>query len=375
MMRSNIQASQHIARLLPLDQALAALDAVTPVPSRDIATQSAYGRILAADAVGSMRPTQALALRDGWAMRSDLTLDVTSYAPTLLASPPLRLDAGDPLPADSDAVAPLDSVIVREDTAEVMATVVPCEGVLLPGIDVEAGRVLRHKGERLSETDIAALCSAGLAQVSVREPRITVFRAQRFGAVADAAAAFVARAVAGAGGVSPPECQPQPSGAESMLQSPDFDAAIVIGGTGTGRHDTSVDTLRRIGRVEFHGIGLTPGETLAFGWIDAKPVLLLPGRLDAVLAGWLIFGRRLVAKLCGAAQEQDEAREFRLSRKVTSTIGMAEIVPVRVSADGVEPLASGYLPLSSLVSDGWILVPPEREGYAAGSPVMVRPWP
>jgi len=375
MMGSNIQASQHIASLLPLDQALAALDAVTPAPGRAIAIRAAHGRILAADAVGSMRPTQALAMRDGWGVQSDLTLDATSYAPALLASAPLRLDAGEPLPADSDAVAPLDSVLVREGSAEVLAPTAPGEGVLLPGTDVEAGRVLRRAGERLRGTDIAALCAAGFTQVRVREPRISILRSRPAGTIIDAAVALVTRAIADAGVVTEPECQSERCGVESLLHGNDFDAAIIVGGTGMGRHDSSVDTLRRIGQVAFHGVGLLPGETLAFGWSHRKPVLLLPGRLDAVLAGWLIFGRRLLARLCGEAQQQDEARELRLSRKATSTIGMAEIVPVRISAEGVEPLASGYLPLSSLVSDGWILIPPEREGYPAGSPVMVRPWP
>jgi molybdopterin biosynthesis enzyme len=40
------------------------------------------------------------------------------------------------------------------------------------------------------------------------------------------------------------------------------------------------------------------------------------------------------------------------------------------------PLASGYLPLQSLLrADGWILVPPDSEGYAPGSRVAVRPLP
>jgi len=42
----------------------------------------------------------------------------------------------------------------------------------------------------------------------------------------------------------------------------------------------------------------------------------------------------------------------------------------------VEPLATRYLPLSSLTrADGWILVPAESEGYPAGAAVNVRPWP
>ena len=57
-------------------------------------------------------------------------------------------------------------------------------------------------------------------------------------------------------------------------------------------------------------------------------------------------------------------------------MGLAEVVPVRRVDGQAEPLASKYLPLSSLTrSDGWILVPAESEGYSAGTPVQVRPWP
>jgi molybdopterin molybdotransferase len=51
-------------------------------------------------------------------------------------------------------------------------------------------------------------------------------------------------------------------------------------------------------------------------------------------------------------------------------------VPV-VCADGMaEPLGSGYLSLRALTrSDGFIVVPADSEGYAAGTPVAVRSWP
>ena len=65
-----------------------------------------------------------------------------------------------------------------------------------------------------------------------------------------------------------------------------------------------------------------------------------------------------------------------LKRKVTSTIGLTELVPVRC-ADGVaEPLGSGYLSFAALTrSDGWIVVPADSEGFAAGTQVAVKPWP
>jgi len=136
-----------------------------------------------------------------------------------------------------------------------------------------------------------------------------------------------------------------------------------------------VHTLARLGQVEAHAIAVSPGETAAFGFAGAKPVLLVPGRLDAALAIWLLIGRRLVAKLAGGSIV-DWPVTLPLKRKVTSTIGLTELVPVCCAGGVAEPLASGYLSLESLArSDGWIVVPAESEGFAAGTPVAVRSWP
>jgi molybdopterin molybdotransferase len=66
----------------------------------------------------------------------------------------------------------------------------------------------------------------------------------------------------------------------------------------------------------------------------------------------------------------------KLARKVTSPLGMAEVVPVRCRGGSAEPLASGYLSHAALArADGWILVPPESEGYPPGAQVAVRMLP
>jgi molybdopterin biosynthesis enzyme len=157
-------------------------------------------------------------------------------------------------------------------------------------------------------------------------------------------------------------------------------AGFIVGGTGSGRGEASVRTLAKFGRVEAHGIAVSPGETAALGFVGARPVLLMPGRLDSALAIWLLIGRHIMARLGGGAVE-DTPRMLPLKRKVTSTIGLTELVPVRYEENSVagtvaDPLASGYLSFEALTgSDGWIVVPADSEGFAAGTPVAVRLWP
>ena len=85
----------------------------------------------------------------------------------------------------------------------------------------------------------------------------------------------------------------------------------------------------------------------------------------------------MLRRLAGAADEEHEPAEtLPLARKIASTVGLAEVVPVRRQGGQAEPLASKYLSLAALArSDGWVLVPAESEGYSAGSSVRVRPWP
>jgi molybdopterin biosynthesis enzyme len=74
-MPSHFQSPQRIARLMPLDDLLARVDAlVQPVARRNIKLAAALDRTLARDVViTESLPNAALALRDGWALRSDLT--------------------------------------------------------------------------------------------------------------------------------------------------------------------------------------------------------------------------------------------------------------------------------------------------------------
>jgi molybdopterin molybdotransferase len=363
---------QRISRLTPLRAILALIESrVSPVKARKCATAAAAGFTLADDVVTAERPTSSIALSDGFAVDAAAVADAGPYAPALLPALPQWIEAGQSLPIGTDAVAPLDAITQRGERVEVIVPILAGQGILPAGGDAAAQTVLRRAGERMRDIDCAVAAAVGFAELNVREPRIWIARGRAATTpLIDAGLAMLARFVGKSGATIHGEL----TDLHEALARDEADAVIALGGTGGGRDDESVRTLARLGRVEAHGVAVAPGETAAFGFAGERPVLLMPGRIDAALALWLLIGRRLVAKLAGGGVA-DTPTVMPLKRKATSTIGMTELIPVSCADGMAEPLGSGYLPFTALArSDGWIVVPADSEGFAAGAEVAVTLW-
>jgi molybdopterin biosynthesis enzyme len=60
----------------------------------------------------------------------------------------------------------------------------------------------------------------------------------------------------------------------------------------------------------------------------------------------------------------------RLGRKISAAIGMTEIVLLRAEDQTLTPLATGEITLATLLAaDGFLVVPPDVEGFAAGETI------
>jgi molybdopterin molybdotransferase len=376
VMNIALEHRQRIASLTPLDDVTHWITGcVASVAPCDLAAEAAPGTTLAEDVtVGDPRPATPLALIDGWAVLAEQSAHADAYAPALLTSP-REISVGETLAPGADAVAPLDAVTWRGGAGELSTPMAPGDGVLLRGADAEAGEVLWRAGHRLRTSDAAAMLALGIRHARVRRPRIRVAAAGRGSSddILDAIKTWIVNAI-GHGGGQPVTANPD-TGIEALLGRDGADAVIVIGGTGAGARDGSVQALRRTGVVEAHGIAISPGETAAFGIVGSRPALLLPGRLDAAIAAWLLIGQPLMAQLRGGAEDAP-SRESVLTAKAASTVGLTELVLVRRAGGGVAPLASRYLPPAALAhADGWIVIPAASEGLAPGAPVAVRPLP
>jgi molybdopterin biosynthesis enzyme len=362
---------QRIAKLAPLEDVFHRIDALAaPVKAQDLALNNARGFVLAEDVVlASSSPAKAMALVDGWAVRASDITDAGPYAPVSVSAK--WVEAGEPMPQGADAVLPPDAASASGETIEVNAPAAEGEGVWPAGGDGEKGALLGRAGEQLRATDVTAMQALGIGKVSARVPKISLVRAKPK-AGADATLSMIARMVETSGGAARTEFK----SLGAALKDADADAVIVIGGSGAGRTDESVKTLARLGRVELHGIGLQPGETAALGVVEKRPVLIVPGRLDAALADFSVLGLRLVAKLAGRKRYISQM-PVKLARKVASQVGIASFVPLeRILKTEAAPLSSGTVSLAALArADGWLLVPAESEGYPAGTEVEMRLFP
>lgn len=357
------------AALMPLGDALGLLGAsVDPVAERLLPLAAARGRISAAtiEAPHAL-PAGLVAARDGFAVEAAAIGGASPYAPVPLPHRPAWIEAGEALPAGTDAVLPPESLEPYGAVADLAAR----EGTHGPGEDLTPGDRLVAAGERIGPLHLLALAMAGRETVAVRMPRLRLIAT---GAPApDGLSPLLAALIADRGGDTERIAVPDEVEAiASALGAGDADAVLVLGGSGYGRADRSADGLARAGRLHAHGIALRPGETAALGEAAGRPVLILPGRPAAALAAFLALGAPLLARLAGARDEPGTPTTLR--RKIASVIGLAEIVFVCRRPEGVEPLGGFELPLRRLLrADGFVLVAPEREGHRAGEQVEVRP--
>ncbi|MEE9219365.1 MAG: gephyrin-like molybdotransferase Glp [Acidobacteriota bacterium] len=388
-----------------------AAQAIVALPSEEVDTACASGRVVAADlrAVDDVPPFDR-SQRDGYALRSRDTLRASS-AParlkvlgTLLAgeirSEPVRpgtcvrVMTGAPLPPGADAI--LMSEEARQagpEEIEVSRALEPGRFVDAAGREVRSGDVLVPAGTRLDPALLAVALSCGAH-------RLRVHRVAR-------------AAVLGTGSeVVPPREKPGPAqirgsnpwmlaaalerlGAEvkhlgivadresdlreRLEAGRRADLLIVSGGTGPGQADLTHRVLESCGaEVLYHGIAMDPGRpTLCARWGSAL-VFGVPGM---PVAGWVVW-RTLIApllrRLAGEARWKLQLGRAQLASPLDHARGRESWYPADLSWKGAGRVARPRTSRgrrSMLEHAGWpalVRIPPANCGHTlAGAEVDI----
>jgi len=152
------------------------------------------------------------------------------------------------------------------------------------------------------------------------------------------------------------------------------DVFLISGGSSVGQEDHAPRILAEHGRLVFHGVAMRPSSPTGLGLWEGRPVFLLPGNPVSCLCAYDFFAGRAIRALGGRTVDWPYRRlTAPLARKVSSMVGRFDYLRVRLVQGQAEPIrisGAGILSTTTL-ADGFVLIPPESEGYPAGTPVEV----
>jgi molybdopterin molybdotransferase len=268
----------------------------------------------------------------------------------------------------------LDAVPPRKNTGRV-------------GEDIRAGEVVLPAGRRLRPQDVGVLASIGVASIPVRrKPRVTLLvtgnellkpgQMPRGAMIVDSNSLMLAALVARDGGVIA-EILHLPDDRErireALLHAPG-DLLVTTGGTSVGVEDHAPVLIGELGELLVHGVAMRPSAPTGFGWVNDRPVFLLPGNPVSCLAAYDFFVGLAVRRLGGRPEAWPYRQErFPLRDRISSQIGRVDYARVRIESGHAVLLAtSGASILSTTTqADGFVVVDQDSEGFAAGDTVPV----
>jgi len=343
------------------------------------------------------------AAMDGFAVRAADTFGAGERSPSILETVPpedeivpgtaAAVDTGSELPAGADAVVMIEQVETNGEEIHVHQAVAEGENVGDAGEDVAEGETLYEPGHRLRPSDLGLLKSVGLWKLDVfKKPTVGVVPTGEElvevdpdpGEIIETNGLTVAQYVTRWGGeatyrdiVTDDEAALRAAIQRDLTK----DIIVTTGGSSVGERDLLPEIVDDLGDLLIHGVAIKPGYPVAIGVVQETPVLMLPGYPVSCLVNAVQFLRPAVKKAGHLPIEPVPSREATLSRKIPSEPGTRTFARVETGVDergdrtATPTRAGGAGVLSSVaLADGWVVVPEEREGYAAGDRVAIEDW-
>lgn len=384
------------------------LAAVRPLSSENVPVAEALDRVLAQDikALGAVPPFPSSAM-DGYAVTSGPAgMELTVVGESQAGAPSeRRLSSGEAIRISTGAAVPAgaEAVIRQEDVEE------PAQGRIRTLAETRAGENIRPAGEvmargarvlgrgtRLGPAALAAVISAGLAEVSVgQRPRVQVIStgdelreagsALQAGQIHNSNGPMLAGLATHAGAIADGSVvlADDPAATEAGLAKALEEAKVVIvaGGVSVGPHDHVKPALARLGvEQRFWGVALQPGKPTWFGVRGDRLVFGLPGNPVSSAVTFSLFAAPALAALQGAV-EPGPTSEAILGAPVSQSPAREQALRVRLERREGKLVAipngsQGSHVITSLVgADALALIPTGEGVLESGALVALHPLP
>jgi molybdopterin molybdotransferase len=389
-----------VSELLTIDAALERILArAHPMAVETVAVPEAGGRVLREPATAQVDlPPFPSSAMDGFALRSTdapgelpVAYRVAAGSPPPGPLPPgaaAGISTGATVPAEADAVIPVENVDDLGSRVRVSTSVASGQHVRPRGGDTRLGDVVVAPGARIGPAQIGALAAAGIASVtcSVKPRAVVIATGSELRAPGDDLApgqiyesnrAMLAALLTDAGARVElvPVVEDDPgTHRDAVMYGLDADVLVTSGGVSMGEHDLVRRVEADLGVEEiFWGVAVKPGKPLSFGVRGETLVFGLPGNPVSALVSALLFVRTgLLARQCAmnalpryalgyttAALRGNPARdEFVRARRLVEGSGVR-----------LEPIAGqeSHMIARAALADALMHVPRGESDIAAGS--------
>ena len=362
--------------------------------SEMISVTNAHGRVtFEAVYAKNCAPHYNACAMDGIALSARLTFGATETTPVHLEKGKfVRVDTGDPLPDNCDAVVMIEDVIETDNGVDLFAAAVPWQHIRQIGEDISANDMILPSYTKITPASMGAMLASGVMRVKVvkqpvvgiiptgdeivpptdnpGEGEIIEFNSTIFSAMLQSWGATPM--------VYPIVRDKLALIEKALLKALDeCDAVLLNAGSSAGSEDYSTQAIENVGEVLLHGLAIRPGKPTILGLQGKKPVLGVPGYpVSGIIVLEQVF-KPIVDVLTGQSGQRGRIIDAVCARSFTSSLKYREFVRTRVGyVDNrmiAVPLNRGAGVVSSFVkADGIIDVPQNREGYEAGNAVQVR---
>jgi molybdopterin molybdotransferase len=382
-----------------------------------IGTGDAYRRVAASDVVSPLNvPDKARSHMDGYAVLASDLKGASSLSPRilrlkkkggkskqagrLLPRETVWVATGEYLPRGADSVAPVEETKRAGQTVFFMAERRRGDYCYATGSDIRKGYLAIAAGSTIRAQDTGLLILLGVESLEVfARPRIALVatgseltsapRADDPSKVRESHTPIFENLIRENGGepvvigIVPDEIGKIASALERGLQTSEM--AITLGGTSMGERDLVEQAILRLDRRSriIHGVRMDRGRVAGIAEVNRKPVLMLPGPVQAAMNAFLLLGIPSISWLSGRKQVSGPEvvatlrKDWKARKRFES---FTKVVYVRLARRrrGFEayPILKDTESMSILAeSDGFVIVPESTTDLRADSPVRVRLLP
>ncbi len=317
--------------LKPVDEAIDELLTQAPLPPavEQVALSDALGRVLA-ESIHAPFPVPAWdnSAMDGYALSAAELPAAGGWLPLagriaagdkadqqLPAGHAVRIFTGAPLPRGADTVVAQEDCQVEAERVQ-LPPVVPGAHVRLQGEELKAGEAVLRAGKRLRSQELGLLASLGVARVAVyrrlrvgllssgnelREPGQPLAPGQIYNANRYALLGVLRSLGLEVHDYEILVDELAASRDALALAASEWDVLITSGGVSVGEEDHLKQAIRELGELHMWRLAIQPGKPLAFGEVDGKPWIGLPGNPAAALITSLVVARPFLLRAQGCS--------------------------------------------------------------------------